>query len=48
LNNCPTIWRWDDAAEEYAYLRHLTDDEHRLVENGSLDEVMEREWIAER
>jgi hypothetical protein len=46
LNNRHTLWRWDDAAEEYFYLRNLTEDERRLIENGNAADVTERELIT--
>jgi hypothetical protein len=48
LNNCPTLWRWDDTTEEYAYLRNLTEEEHRLIESGNAEAVTERLSVAEQ
>jgi hypothetical protein len=46
LNNRPTLWRWDDAAEDFRYLRNLTEDERRLIESEHVSEVTEGRSVA--
>ena len=46
LNNRPTLWRWDDASEDFRYFRNLTEDERRLVQSGHAGAVVESRSVA--
>jgi hypothetical protein len=41
LNKRPTLWWWDEAAEDYRYLRNVTENERRLIESGHVSAVTE-------
>ena len=46
LNNRPTLWRWDAAAEDFRYLRNVTENERRLIEGGHVGEVTQGPSVA--